>query len=52
MADRGLRVNVSAGVLEDSLLKRLGINDYITFSAYAHISAPPHKAKLIPLELT
>jgi hypothetical protein len=50
MADRGLKVNISAGVLEDSLLKRLGINDCLTFSVY--ISAAPHKATLIPLKLT
>jgi hypothetical protein len=44
MADRG------AGVLEDSLLKKLGINGCLTFSVY--IPAPSHKAKLIPQKLT
>jgi hypothetical protein len=40
MADR------SAGLLEDSLFKRLVINGCLTFFIY--ISAPSHKAKLIP----
>jgi hypothetical protein len=44
MADRG------AGVLQDSLLKKLGINDCLTFSVY--ISAPSHKAEFIPQKLT
>lgn len=40
----------SAGVLEDSLFKKLVINGCLTFSVY--ISAPSHKAKLIPQKLT
>jgi len=44
MADR------SAGVLEDSLFKKVVINGCLFFSVY--VSAPSHKAKLIPQKLT
>jgi hypothetical protein len=43
MADRG------GGVLEDSVFKKLVINGCLTFSVY--ISAPSHKARLIPQKL-
>ena len=40
----------SAGVLEDSVFKKLVISGCLTFSVY--ISAPSLKAKLIPQKLT